>query len=141
MIMDMASVKEQSGVISLVAIAAWIVISLMGIIPQNTLVIDELSRIAAAVSELEDSSEQQLRDRDERIAANHRALEERVSASESVVLRLGLGVENNREFITNTASTLNGINAALSDIRIEMVKVAGRLSEIDRRTGGKADEP
>jgi hypothetical protein len=137
--LDMATVKEQSGVISLVAIAAWIVVSLMGIVPQNTHFVAELSRLATAVNELEDSARKQLQERDDRIAENHRALEVRVAAVESVGIRLGLGVENNREFITNTSGTLHDMNLALNSIQIAMVKIEGRLSEIDRRTGGKAE--
>lgn len=66
--------------------------------------------------------------------------DERLASVERETNRLGFSIENNREFITNTAITLRDMNKALSAIEISVVKIEGRLSEIDRRTGGKGEQ-
>ena len=66
-------------------------------------------------------------------------LGERATKAEHELSRISYAVENNRAFIGDASGTLREINKALGEIQISVVKIDGRLDEIDRRTGAKGE--
>lgn len=110
--MDLAGVwKDQSGPLALVAIVIFAFVEIMGLIPKNNHITQELVRLSTESN----------------------SLEQRVNLSEQAIIRLALSVENNREYMTNTSSTLQRINESLNDIRLSITKMEAFQGEMDRR--------